>query len=222
MKKPKHITGAAKRDAGAAKRDAEAAKRDTGAAKRVAGAAKRDAGVAKRDTGAAKRDAGVAKRDAGAAKRDAGVAKRVTGSARSRIDDKGRISLPARCRDLFDADAEAVITLNPYESLSLYAPPVFARLCDQITAIGNVGFADAHLEEMIIGCAETVTLDSAGRLLISSHLRQRAKINRAVLLFAVGDSVRIWDEEQWEKRHVWVASQLQEQGLSEPWKKVRI
>lgn len=146
----------------------------------------------------------------------------IRGSAKIRVDEKGRLSIPSRFRGFFDGAGEAVLTLSPQDCLLLYSPTRFEEVESQIVALGNLNPKAMHYEEVIIGCAEVVSLDSAARLMIPSHLRERAHIERAVLAFAVGSGMRLWDEGQWEKRHEWFVAQQLEEGMSEEWQRLRI
>ncbi len=146
----------------------------------------------------------------------------VTGSAKIHPDEKGRIAIPSRLRDYLLAASTITLTLHPHGCLSLYTDLQFEKVKAQIIASGNMGYFDSHLEEVIIGCAETTSIDNAGRITISSHLRERATIKRDVLLFGVGESIRIWDEERWEQRNALMTAYMQDEGISTPWKNMRI
>lgn len=146
----------------------------------------------------------------------------INGSAKVRIDDKGRGAIPTLFRDFLASDKRLILTFHPHGCLVLYPGERFDAVERQIVEMGNVGYLDAHLEEILIGCAEQVSLDGAGRLMFHSHLRERANLRRDALLFGVGDSIRIWDEERWEQRHLMLLARLQDEGLSEPWRKLRI
>lgn len=148
----------------------------------------------------------------------------IRGSAKIRMDEKGRLSIPARFHGFFDASGVATLTLSPLGCLLLYSNAHFETVAERIAAMGNIQSASAHIEEVIIGCAEQVELDRTGRLMVSAHLRERARFTpaTAVLAFAVGDSMRLWDEGEWEKQHAWFVSQQLEEGMSEAWKDLRI
>lgn len=146
----------------------------------------------------------------------------INGSAKTRADDKGRLMLPIKFREFLPSDSPFILTLHPHGCLTLYKNERFSEIARQIAEIGNIGFLDAHMEEVIVGCAESVLLDSAGRLLIQNHLRERANIRRNVLLFGMGDCIRVWDEERWTNRNTMALSQLQDREMEEPWRKLRI
>ena len=130
--------------------------------------------------------------------------------------------MPNRFRDFLPSDKPFILTFHPHGCLVLYKQERFEEIEQQIAEIGNIGYLDAHMEEVIVGCAEQATLDAAGRLLIQSHLRERAQMGRDALLFGVGDSIRVWDEERWEKRHLLMLSRLQDEEISKPWRRLRI
>ena len=57
---------------------------------------------------------------------------------------------------------------------------------------------DDRIRRLLIGSAETVEMDGAGRILVSPILRRAGKLDRKVVM--VGDLTRfeLWDEQSWE------------------------
>ena len=84
-----------------------------------------------------------------------------------------------------------------------------------------MSYFDSHLEEVIVGSAEFMQLDSAGRILIPNHLRERAVIKRDVLLFVMSGRMRIWDEERWEQRNQVMEARLQDEEFSQQWRNLK-
>ena len=84
-----------------------------------------------------------------------------------------------------------------------------------------MSYFDSHLEEVIVGSAEFMQLDSAGRILIP-NLRERAVIKRDVLLFVMSGRMRIWDEERWEQRNQVMEARLQDEEFSQQWRNLNI
>ena len=140
------------------------------------------------------------------------------GSAKARMDEKGRLAVPARYRELFGDDEKVVVTAHPHGCLALYPAEIFAEKERQISQMPNTGFWDAALQEMMLGFAEDAKLDSAGRLLLSPALRDHAKIERDTIMLALNDGVRVWDEKRWEQRKIAMQAALQDGGLSEQWR----
>lgn len=146
----------------------------------------------------------------------------ITGSAKVRMDDKGRLALPNRYRDSLAAVPGLVLTLHPHSHLVLYQQATFETLRQHLLDMPNIGYMEAHLQEVIIGCAEEVSMDGAGRIMVQNNLRARAKIEREVLLFGVGHSIHIWDEKSWEQRNTLMLSRLQDGALSEQWQQLKL
>jgi MraZ protein len=55
-------------------------------------------------------------------------------------------------------------------------------------------------KRLLVGFAQDVELDGAGRLLISPELRDFAHITRAVMLVGQGTHYEIWDLESWNQQ----------------------
>jgi len=147
---------------------------------------------------------------------------RQLGAAKIRLDDRGRLAVPNRLRQSFRGKDGFVLTAHPHGCLVIYTPERFQEVCAQIRERPNMSYFDGHLEELIIGCAEELSLDSADRFLISGHLRAHAGIARDVRLFGLHDSTRIWSEEQWEQKHALMIARLQDEEFSKTWQTLRL
>ena len=121
----------------------------------------------------------------------------ICGSAKIRMDDRGRLALPNRFRDYVAAMKNAYLTAHPHGCLALYTGEDFERIVGQFEQMSKLPVYNSHIEEVIVGCAEEVRPDSAGRILISTALRARARIERDTLLFVMNGRMRIWAEERW-------------------------
>lgn len=142
----------------------------------------------------------------------------MVGSAKVRIDDKGRLAVPARHRELFGDGPGVVATAHPHGCLVLYPEEAFAEKAREINQMPNTGYWDAALQEILLGFAEEAKMDSAGRLLLSPALRDYAGIERDTLFLPVARSLRVWDERRWEQRKLATQAALQDGGLSEQWR----
>ena len=147
----------------------------------------------------------------------------ICGSAKIRMDDRGRLALPNRFRDYVAAMKNAYLTAHPHGCLALYTGEDFERIVGQFEQMSKLPVYNSHIEEVIVGCAEEVRPDSAGRILISTALRARARIERDTLLFVMNGRMRIWAEERWEQLHQVLESKLQDNGFSEQlWRDLKI
>lgn len=147
----------------------------------------------------------------------------ICGSAKIRMDDRGRLALPNRFRDYVQAMDGAYLTAHPHGCLALYSREKFEDIVAQFERMSKMPFFNSLIEEMMVGCAEEVKLDSAARIQISNSLRARARIERDALMFVMNGRMRIWAEERWEQRHQVLETRLQDDGFSEElWRDLKI
>ena len=146
----------------------------------------------------------------------------MTGSDKIRVDDKGRLAFPSRFRDCLQSGGNWYLTGHPQRLFGLVFRSAFSKIVKHFEESPNMSYFDSHLEEVIVGSAEFMQLDSAGRILIPNHLRERAVIKRDVLLFVMSGRMRIWDEERWEQRNQVMEARLQDEEFSQQWRNLNI
>src|SRR5512138_1342850 len=115
------------------------------------------------------------------------------------VDDKGRLSIPAKFRQALGKEKSLVLTCwNAYLSASPLS--VWQVMEQKIRA--NPRFKDDTREflRFVYSSAEDVEIDTQGRILIPQLLRQRAGIVRDVVLIGVMDQVEIWDKARWDAK----------------------
>lgn len=114
------------------------------------------------------------------------------GCSSLKLDAKGRMTIPTAVRARLDeaCGGQFTITLHPQGSLLLIPQNIWdaevAKLADAQTA------GEKALRRIFLGFAETPEVDSAGRVLLSSELREEAGIDRDVKLLGVGKHLEIW------------------------------
>ena len=55
------------------------------------------------------------------------------------------------------------------------------------------------LQRQLIGYAEDIEMDAAGRILVSSALRDFASLAKNVVFVGQGNKFELWDKEKWEQ-----------------------
>ncbi len=61
------------------------------------------------------------------------------------------------------------------------------------------------LQRLLIGYATEVELDSQGRILLPTMLREYASMDKKLVLIGQGKKFEIWDEQSWnEKQDAWL------------------
>lgn len=115
------------------------------------------------------------------------------------LDGKGRITVPARWRDVLVATVQGqmVVTKNPDGCLSLYPLPVWEAFENNVLALTT---EDDAWRRFFIGSATEVELDSAARVLIPPELRAWAGLERDVKFMGVGAYFELWDSARHDVR----------------------
>jgi MraZ protein len=115
------------------------------------------------------------------------------------IDDKGRMSLPAKIRGKIQGDT-LILTKGAEKCLWLYLPEEWDRVSKQL--IGGSSVFTLNTQDVLrrfIAPAEEVTLDKAGRVKLSPSLMKSMDLNRDCYLLGMGERLEIWDETVYER-----------------------
>lgn len=125
------------------------------------------------------------------------------------LDDKGRMAIPSRYRQRITAEAEGclVLTLNPLDrSLWLYPQNHWEQIETKLAALSEFDKRSRRTKQMMRGYAHDCQLDSQGRVLIPSELRDYARLLKQVLILGQGNKFEVWDQPSWEQqRDLWLA-----------------
>jgi MraZ protein len=118
------------------------------------------------------------------------------------IDPKGRLAIPTKHRDALSARGGGWVTLTADTDgcLLLYAKSDWQVVADRIMAMSNQVPRVRLLQELIVGHADHVELDGAGRVLISPELRAYAKLDKVGVLMGQGTKFYLWDETKYQAR----------------------
>jgi MraZ protein len=117
------------------------------------------------------------------------------------MDAKGRIGLPTRYHErvLAENQGRFVATVDIREKcLVLYPLNEWESVEARFNNLPSSNAALAVLKRRIIGYATDVSLDSAGRLLLSPELRTFAGLEKAVVLAGQGKKCEIWNKSAWD------------------------
>jgi len=124
------------------------------------------------------------------------------GAAQLNLDSKGRLAIPAKHRDMLLAQCagQLVLTADADGCLLFYPQPEWQPIRDKLLKLSALNPRIRALQRRLIGYAEEVLMDAAGRVLISSALRNYATLDKRVLLIGQGNKFELWDEAKWTTR----------------------
>ncbi|MFM8322740.1 MAG: division/cell wall cluster transcriptional repressor MraZ [Chloroflexota bacterium] len=113
------------------------------------------------------------------------------------IDDKGRLTVPARFRDQLALEGGYVMQ-GFDRNLMVLTSAHFEVLSRQISAMSMTDPDARQLRRLLFSTSERVEIDRAGRILLPQFLRQLAGLDGMVLVVGLGDYFEIWAPESWE------------------------
>jgi MraZ protein len=118
------------------------------------------------------------------------------------FDDKGRLTIPSKFRELPAEGAFVVQGLD--RNLMVLPPLVFQILYDRLMAMNLTDPTARLLRRIILGNAQQVVPDGAGRILLSPNLKDYAALKENVVFVGQGDYFEIWSPELWKEQEVQV------------------
>lgn len=131
------------------------------------------------------------------------------GATQLNLDGKGRLAIPAKHRDalLVQCAGKLVLTADHEDAcLLIYPESEWLPISEQLRKMPSLNTQVRHLQRRLLGYAEAVEMDAAGRVLVSPALRSYAKLDKQVVLVGQGNKFELWDEVRW--------TQLSEQSIS--------
>ncbi len=118
------------------------------------------------------------------------------GEYRHTIDDKNRLSLPAKFRK--EMGKNVVVTPGLDSCLFVFTAKAWDKLSASLSDSSVLSADRRSLNRYLLGGATEVPVDGAGRMLLSEHLREWGKLASKVVVIGVRDRVEIWDEALWQ------------------------
>ncbi|MBB5018844.1 MraZ protein [Chitinivorax tropicus] len=114
------------------------------------------------------------------------------------LDDKGRLTVPSKHRDALMAmcAGRLVLTLSPDGCLLVYPEANWLPVRDQMMQLTGSRVAIAR---MVLGFAEEVEMDKAGRISVSRTLRDKARLEKDVSLVGMGKKFELWDAAKFDE-----------------------
>jgi MraZ protein len=115
------------------------------------------------------------------------------------IDEKGRLTMPARFREILVADG-AFVMRGFDQNLMVLTAESFALVYQRVNQMSMTDPGARLLRRLIYSYAAPVEFDKTGRILIPPFLREAAGIKSEVVIVGSGDYVEIWSPELWQQQ----------------------
>jgi len=114
------------------------------------------------------------------------------------LDDKNRLTLPAKFRQAF---GEGVFVTRGFEGcLYAYCREDWARLIEsRLAPLDPLSKEARRMQRYMFSGAAEAQLDGQGRVMIPPALLDHAKLGREVVVAGVHDHLEIWDRAAWRR-----------------------
>lgn len=115
------------------------------------------------------------------------------------IDEKGRLTIPARFRELLENGA--YVTQGFDRNLMVLTAPSFDHISERVSQLSMTDPVARQLKRLIFSSAERSDIDRAGRMLLPQFLRDGARLNGSAIIIGAGDYFEIWSPELWSEQN---------------------
>lgn len=125
-----------------------------------------------------------------------GVVPVFLGTHRPRLDDKGRLFLPAKYRE--ELEGGLVITKGQERCLYVFPIEEFGRITDALRTAPVTAKAVRDYSRVFFASASDEIADRQGRITIPPALRDYAGLTRDCVVVGANTRLEIWDVAAWE------------------------
>lgn len=121
------------------------------------------------------------------------------GRSRHTLDEKGRLAIPARFREILKRKSDSfLVVTNLNDCLVAFARDNWQTIKEKAVNLPLFdSAANIYIRYFISGAIECPL--KQGRILIPSNLRELAELNKEVVLVGHLTRFEIWDKTKWEK-----------------------
>ena len=113
------------------------------------------------------------------------------------IDDKGRLTLPAKFRA--DFASGIVVTRGIDRCLFAFPQAAWQVLAQKVSSLPLAESQAREFRRLLFSGASDDTPDKQGRVLIPQYLREYANLNGEVIIAGLDTHVEIWNPDAWNK-----------------------
>lgn len=118
------------------------------------------------------------------------------GTHAPKMDDKGRVILPARFRD--ELESGVVVTRGQENCLYVFSAREFEAMHDKIRQAPVTSKTARDFLRVFLSGASSETPDKQNRITIPLNLRNYAELDRDLTVIGAGNRVEIWNTAKWD------------------------
>lgn len=123
------------------------------------------------------------------------------GEYEATLDVKGRFLLPAGFKkQLPEGDSDQFVINRGFEKcLTLYPKTSWEPIFSEISKLNDFDPKVREFRRYFLNGATVLELDSAGRLLVPSNLKDHAGLEKDIVLVAAVNKIEIWDKSKYQQ-----------------------
>jgi MraZ protein len=123
------------------------------------------------------------------------------GSSLAKLDEKGRLKLPAAFRALLEPKfgSEYFVTSLRGDSVRIYPMDVWLRVEERLARASSLNPSVMRFKNAVNYFGQTSPMDGQGRILIHPLLRDRANVRGEVVVLGQQDFLEVWNRTAFEE-----------------------
>lgn len=123
------------------------------------------------------------------------------GTFEHRIDNRDRISIPARMREELygGASDHPIMTIGFEKCLYIYSRSRWEKFANGVETLQTSREDARRLERFLFSNAIECPIDPQGRILVTKSLKDHSGLLDEVVIVGVRHRIEIWDKEAWQR-----------------------
>jgi MraZ protein len=124
------------------------------------------------------------------------------GSSLAKLDDKGRLKLPAAFRTVLEPKfgSDYFVTSLRGDSVRIYPMDVWLRVEERLARASSLNPSVMRFKSAVNYFGQASPMDAQGRILIHPLLRDRANVRGEVVVLGQQDFLEVWNRTAFEER----------------------
>lgn len=122
------------------------------------------------------------------------------GESITRLDDKGRITVPRRIRETMDVLGHAIwyMTRGFDGCIFMFHRDEWDKIRRQVSRFSSMDAQALDFKRFFFSSVAEGKPDAQGRMAVPPHLRDYAGLDREAVVIGVDDHLEVWSKERWQ------------------------
>ena len=124
------------------------------------------------------------------------------GSSLAKLDEKGRLKLPASFRAALEpkVGSDYFVTSLRGDSVRIYPMDVWLRIEERLARASSLNPSVMRFKNSVNYFGQASPMDAQGRILVHPLLRERADVRGEVVVLGQQDFLEVWNRSAFEER----------------------